>query len=228
MTSQAIPSQVLDLNNWYLTLPIGEPRDSTDIYNPELQTFQHPVHFHVNDENDAVVFSCFSGGATTRGSFNPRSELRETFGSKLAWWSANEGVHTMTFTGCTTLLPRTRPSTVIGQVHRGADDVIEVRCWIPRRSTKHVIDVFHDNINYGILCPDYTLGTKYTIKIMVSDSNIKIFYDDMELPKLTVPCTYDRCFFKVGSYIQCNPVSHNARLDETTESWVYSVDVAHS
>lgn len=223
----SLPSQIIDLQNWYLTLPIGEPKDATDIFNPELQSFSHPTYFHVNDEGDAVVFNSFSGGATTKGSFNPRSELREMRNGTLAWWSANEGVHTMTFTGCTLLLPTTRPSTVIGQVHRGVDDVIEVRCWIPRRSTKIVIDVFHDNINYGILCPDYTLGTKYNIKVMVSDGNIKVFYDDMDLPKLTIPCTYDRCFFKVGSYIQCNPVRHNARLDETTESWVYSVDVSH-
>jgi hypothetical protein len=223
----ALPSQVLDLSNWYLTLPIGEPKDADNIFNPELQSFAHPTHFHVNDTEDAVVFHSFSGGATTKGTHNPRSELRETFGPTLAWWSALSGKHTMTFSGCTTQLPVTRPSTVIGQVHRGADDVIEVRCWIPRRSTKVVIDVFHDSINYGVLCPDYTLGDKYTIKVLVDDGIIQVFYDDMDTPKLLIPCTYDRCFFKVGSYIQCNPVLHNAKDDESTESWVYSVDVSH-
>lgn len=224
----ALPSQIFDLSNWYLTLPIGEPKDATNIFNPELQSFSHPTHFYVNDDNDAVVFNSFSGGATTKSTHNPRSELREMFGSNMAWWSANKGEHTMTFTGCTKLLPTTRPSTVVGQIHRGADDVIEVRCWIPRRSNKIVIDVFHDNIIYGVLCPDYTLGTKYTIKITVNNGIIRVFYDDMDTHKLTIPCPYDRCFFKVGSYIQCNPVLHNAGLYETTESWVYAVDVSHS
>jgi hypothetical protein len=223
-----LPSQIIHLDDWYLTLPIGDAKDATNVFNPELQLFSHPEYFLVNDNEDAIVFRSFSGGSTTKGTHNPRSELREMFGEKMAWWSATEGTHIMEFTGCTQQLPTTRPSTVIGQVHRGVDDVIEIRCWIPRRSNKVVIDVFHDSINYGILCPDYVLGTIYNIKVVVCDGNIQLFYDDMEKPALEIPCTYDRCFFKAGSYIQCNPVLHNAKHDETTESWLYSINIQHT
>lgn len=223
----SLPSDILDLSNWYITLPIGEPKDPVDIYNPQLLSYQHPDYFHVNDSGDGVVFNCFSGGATTKNTFNPRSELREMFGSNQAWWSMTDGVHTMTFTGCTTALPATRPSTVIAQVHRGVDDVIEVRCWRPRRSPSLVIDVFHDNINYGVLNPNYVLGTKYDIKVVASDGVIKVFYDDMSTPKLAIPATYDKCFFKAGCYIQCNPEKHGAHPDEFAESCIYTLNVTH-
>jgi hypothetical protein len=66
------------------------------------------------------------------------------------------------------------------------------------------------------------------IKVVVSDGIIQVFYNDMDTPTLNIPCSYDRCFFKVGSYIQCNPVLHNAKPDETTETWLYSVDINHT
>lgn len=222
-----LPSQVLDLNNWYITLPIGPARNATNIFNPELQSYQHSEHFHVNENGDAVCFSSFSGGSTTRGSFNPRSELREMFGNKLAWWSMKQGVHTMTFTGSTVSLPTTRPSTVIGQVHRGADDVIEVRVWRPRRNAGLVVDVFHDKINYGVLDNDYKLGDKYTVKIVASNGVIEVYYDDMEVPKLRIPSEWETCFFKAGSYIQCNPTLNRAQPNEVTESLIFAIDVRH-
>lgn len=222
-----LPSDILDLTNWYITLPIGEPKDPVDVFNPALLSYEHPKYFHVNEQGDAVVFNSFSGGSTTKNTFNPRSELREMFGSRMAAWSMMSGVHTMTFTGSTLALPRTRPSTVIGQIHRGVDDVIEVRCWRPRRSTRLVIDVFHDSINYGVLNPDYKLGEKYEIKIVAANGKINVFYDDMETPKLIIDAAYERCFFKAGCYIQCNPTSHGAQPDEFAESCIYSLKVTH-
>lgn len=223
-----LPSKILDLRNWKITLPIGPARDATIIENPELQSFSHPEHFHVNDKRDAVCFSSFSGGSTSSGTLNPRSELREMFGKKEASWSMRTGVHTMTFTGSTLLLPTTRPSTVIGQIHRGADDVIEVRVWIPPKSSNIVVDVFHDKVNYGVLDSKYILGEKYTIKIVASNKVIKVYYNDMNNPKLNIPSTYTTCFFKAGSYIQCNPTKHKAKPNEVTESWIYSLEVTHT
>lgn len=222
-----LPSQVLDLNNWYITLPIGPAKDATSVTNPELQSFEHKDYFHVNETGDAVCFSSFSGGSTTKSSFNPRSELREMFGDKMALWSIKRGIHTMTFTGSTISLPTTRPSTVIGQIHRGADDVIEIRCWIPRGSSSPILDVFHDKINYGVLTSNYTLGDKYTIKVVASNSQIQVFYNDLDTPKLIIPSEWETCFFKAGSYIQCNPTLNKANPNETTESWIYALDVEH-
>ena len=223
-----LPSAILDLSNWYLTLPIGEPKNALNIFNPELLTYSNDKYFSVNEDGDAICFRSFSGGATTKGSHNPRSELREMVGKEKACWSTTEGEHVMTFTGCTNKLPTTRPSTVIGQVHRGKDDVIEIRCWVPPRRTAPILDVFHDNIIYGTLKNNYALGDRYEIKVVASNGKIHVYCDDMATPKVSVDANYDTCFFKVGSYIQCNPVLHQARLDEWTESFVYSVDICHS
>jgi hypothetical protein len=225
-----LPTELLNLQNWYLTTPLPtrtDMKDPIDIYNPELQTFSHPVHFHTNEASDAVVFSSYSGGATTTNTYNPRCELRETVGKVLAKWSTTSGTHTMTFTGCTTALPPTRPSTVIGQIHRGSDDLIEIRCWIPKGKTTPVLDVFHDSTNYGVLNPNYVLGDKYTIKVVANGGKIKIYYGDATTPTLIISASYSTCFFKVGNYIQCNPTKHGAALDEVSESWLYSLNVTH-
>jgi hypothetical protein len=222
-----LPSEILDLSNWYLTLPVGEPKDPLDVYNPELKDFEHSVHFSVTEAGDAVKFNSFSGGSTTKNTNNPRTELREMVGKEQAKWSMKRGVHSMAFSGCTIALPTTRPSTVIGQIHRGSDDLIEIRCWIPKKTTTPVIDVFHDNIIYGVLNPHYTLGERYDIKVVASKGVIKVFYGNMETPKLKIPATATSCFFKAGSYIQCNPTAHDAQPEEFTESWLYSLDVTH-
>jgi hypothetical protein len=226
-----LPSEVLNLQNWYLTTPLPTGTDMKDplcIKNPNLQSYTHPAHFHTNETNDAVVFSSYSGGATTTNTYNPRCELRETKGDGLAKWSTTTGVHTMILSGCTVALPPTRPSTVIGQIHRGSDDLIEIRCWIPKGKTTPVIDVFHDSTIYVVLDSEYTLGDKYTIKVVASNGKIRIFYNDAQTPNKTITASYSTCFFKAGSYIQCNPTKHGASPDEVTESWLYSLNVTHS
>ena len=115
------PADVLDLMNWKLTLPVdGDGDDRADeirqpclavpCYDPKRKMYDNPefkvpfssVWFHVTDDRDGVVFRAPVNGATTSGSDNARSELRELApadedGDEVeARWS-NEGsaVHTM-------------------------------------------------------------------------------------------------------------------------------------
>src|SRR5262245_39557093 len=72
-----LPSQVLDLSNWKITLPIGQSGDPTEILQPALNTFVDPNYFYVNAAGNGVVFTAPCGGVTTGGSSYPRSELRQ-------------------------------------------------------------------------------------------------------------------------------------------------------
>ncbi len=220
------PGKILNLQNWYLTLPTGVDDKPDLIYQPQLDVFEHSKHFTVKD--NYVVFSAHAGGTTTKNSKNPRSELREMVGKAKARWSTTTGSHEMTFSGKVTALPAGRPSVVIGQIHKGSDDLIEVRCWIPPKGNTPVIDVFHDTKIYGLLEDKYVLGTDYTIKILASDGIINVFYDDMTKPVLKIPAKCRTCFFKAGCYIQANLTRPTVRPEHFGEVYISSLSVSHT
>jgi hypothetical protein len=77
-----LPSQVLDLTNWKVTLPVdskgasGSSCDPSEISQPALAGFTDQW-FKVTPNGQAVVFRANIEGCTTSGSSYPRSELRE-------------------------------------------------------------------------------------------------------------------------------------------------------
>jgi hypothetical protein len=106
--------------------------------------------------------------------------------------------------------------------------LIEVRCWIPPKSTIPVIDVFHDSTNYGLLEDKYVLGTEYTVKITTSDGIINVHYNDMTKPKLRIPAKCSTCFFKAGCYIQANLTKPDVRPEHFGEVHMSSLSVSHT
>ena len=78
-----VPGDLIDLADWYLTLPTGKQGDPDTVENPELATFTNEF-FTLDDTGEAVVFSARGDGVTTKNSHYPRSELREMNGSQKA------------------------------------------------------------------------------------------------------------------------------------------------
>ena len=110
------PGQVIDLANWYLTLPTGENNRPDEVHQPELNTFTNPW-FHLDDTRTGVVFTANAGGVTTKNSSYPRSELREMTGTEKASWSNTTGNHVLRLRQAVTRLPTSNPT------------------WSPHRST---------------------------------------------------------------------------------------------
>ena len=69
------PSQVFNLTNWKLTLPIGLLKSPAEIKQPELGTYKIDPWFIVAPDG-GVRFRAPVNGVTTGGSNYPRSELR--------------------------------------------------------------------------------------------------------------------------------------------------------
>lgn len=224
-----LPAQVLDLENWYLTLPIpgdGAKRKEARIVKPdELRRFTHATHFYVPAGGTYVVLDTFAGGAVTPNSKNTRCELRETRGKELASWSTSVGSHALKFSGSVTVTPRESPSIVIGQIHDDEDDVIEIRCWKPRDKDAFIIDVFHDKTTYGVLDAGYAIGTVYDIKVTATSGVVCVYYGDERAPKVKIPCKKSGCYFKVGCYLQ-NCAKINAA--ERAAVRLYRVAVTHA
>jgi hypothetical protein len=156
------PSQVLDLQNWYLTLPTGDAGTPDTVRQPALSKYSSPF-FQLDPSRDGVVLTSNAGGVTTAHSTYPRSELREMDGTKLASWSNNEGTHTLEVRQAVTQLPTAKPEVVTAQIHDTKSDVMEVRL-----EGQRLIGRYADGKQDFVIDPSYVLGTPYDLRMVSS------------------------------------------------------------
>jgi len=209
----------IDLNNWKLTLDVEDPANKSrplEISPPKLCEFQHP-HFTKNEA--AITFKAICGGKTTSGTKYPRSELRELTGDSLSSWTMNQGTHEMIWTCAVTNLPKVKPQVVVGQIHDGEDDVIEIR------HTGDYVEVIHDNFYYGKLISGYKLGDVYTASITVRKGIISVFAGQTTI-LISTAQKAKNCYFKMGCYTQSN-ISKGDHHDDYGEVKLYALRVTH-
>ncbi|WP_433279455.1 polysaccharide lyase family 7 protein [Pseudonocardia xinjiangensis] len=213
------PADLLDLSNWYLTLPTGDDGDPDQVHQPDLATFSGPW-FHLDDAKDGVVFAANAGGATTSGSDYPRSELREMTGADKASWSNTSGTHTLTVREAFTKLPPAKPEVVGAQIHDAKNDVVLIRLIGQRLVAEYGRDSTRVTID-----PAYKLGTPYDLKLVAADSHIQVFYNG----KLAtdIPLSGSGWYFKAGAYVLSNTDTGDSP-DAEGEVVIYSLQVQHS
>ncbi len=226
-TPAQYPSDVLDLTNWKLTLPIDTSHAGSpdEIKQPELTGYSISPYFLLNATGDAVVFRAHAGGYTTSGSGYPRSELREmkNNGVDNASWSSSSGTHTLYIDQKITHLPTVKPHIVVGQIHDSSDDVIVYRL----EGQKLFIDL---NGNDGpILTSSYVLGTRFNVKFEVSNNQVKCYYNGAL--KYTYPKTFSGAYFKSGAYVQSSCQGEKQVPGESCSAYgeveVYDVQILH-
>lgn len=222
-----LPSDVLNLTNWHLTLPVDTalPGDPDQIEQPALDTYVHDTYFRLNAAKDGVVFRAHAGGDTTSGSGYPRSELRErqNNGQDKAAWSSSSGKHTMFIDQAVTHLPDVKPHIVVGQIHDASDDVIVIRL----EGSKLFIDLNGDD--GPTLTSTYILGTRFTVKLEVEDDATNVYYNG------TLKYTYSKAFsgayFKAGAYVQSSCQGTKKVSGEACSAYgevvIYDVSVSH-
>jgi poly(beta-D-mannuronate) lyase len=217
---RSLPSEVLDLTNFKLTLPVDKPgKDALEIFQPELSTLSDQ-YFHVTCARDGVSFIAPSGGAKTKWTHFARSELREMTdgGGTPAGWSPNRGTHTMWLTEAVFHLPTKRPEVVTMQIHNATDDIIMIYL------KRNLLYVQHNGTSLGVLDGNYVLGTKFNAKIVASNGIVQVYYNG-ELKSVSSH-TAEGCFFKAGSYPHSNPTFGEAP-DAYSEVVVYDVKIQH-
>jgi hypothetical protein len=213
------PGQVIDLTNWYLTLPTGEEHNPDDVYQPGLNAFTDRW-FRLNDKRDGVVFTADAGGATTKDTHYPRSELREMDGRDKASWSNATGTHTLRLRQAITQLPTVKPHVVTAQIHDDEADVIEVRL-----EGEHLLVEYDAGDGEITVDPEYVLGTPYDLEITAAGGHIRVSYNGT--PKADVVKSGSGWYFKTGSYVQSNP-SRGDAPDAAGQVVLYSLDVQHA
>lgn len=217
-----LPSQILDLPNWKLTLPVDTSHAGSpdEINQPELSLFEDANYFHANADGDGVVFKAHCGGYTTSGSAYPRSELREmtAAGTANASWSTTAGTHTMEIRQAITHLPVVKPHVVAGQIHDAGDDVIVFRL----EGSKLFID--QNGVDGPVLTANYRLGDVFTVKFVARAGCVECHYNGQYISKYIVSAS--GCYFKAGCYTQSNTSKGDAAT-AYGEVIIYDVSVKH-
>jgi hypothetical protein len=217
------PGGLLDLQNWKLTLPIGGGAP-TEILSGQLGSFVNKDFFNTGGGCDAVTFRAPVNGVTTKGSKNPRSELRELNrgGKGNAGWSSTSGTHTMTITEAFTRLPSGKPHLVGGQIHDADDDVA-----VFRLEGGNLYVTNGDDPHYALVTSNYKLGTKFEAKFVVSGGQTRAYYNGRLVA--TISRAYSGAYFKAGAYTQAN--CGNASPCSSSnygEVKVYDLKVSHT
>jgi hypothetical protein len=204
-----VPGQLLNLTNWYLTLPIGEPEDPLDIYQKNgLNTYTVSPWFKVDATGKYVNFRANCGGVTTSGSSHPRSELREmkNNGADKASWSTSTGCHIMEITQKVTHLPAKNAIVVCGQIHDADDDVTVFRL------EKNKLWATKGDVSHGQLLSDaIQLNVPFTVAFVAHNGKIEMYLNGEK--KFTYTKSTSGCYFKAGSYVQSNVAKGDSAND---------------
>jgi hypothetical protein len=229
-----LPSDILNLNNWKITLPFdtngkdGEQSEvAIEIKQPQLASFTLTDYFYVNSTNNGVVFKAHAGAAHTKGSGFPRCELREMAqnGNKAAKWQSNTGKHTMEITQAITHLPIHKKHVVAGQIHSIGDFDDVITCRLEDKK----LFLSHNGKKGTVLTDKYVLGTRFQIKWVVEHNEIKSYYNG-QLAE-TYPLQFPDSYFKAGCYTQSaswgKNNNHNAEATEYGEVVIYGLSVSH-
>jgi hypothetical protein len=224
------PSRLLNLTNWKLTLPITSPDDSTkpqEILQPELATYQIDPWFMVTPDEKGVVFRAPVNAPTTANSGYPRSELREmTSGGKQEFfWPSSKGTHTLFIEEAITAVPKNKPDVVAGQIHGDDDDLLVIRL------EGEKLFLARGSANLATLDENYTLGKRFSIKLVAKSGEIMTYYNNSASPIHTLEKKVNQAYFKVGVYTQSNckteKLSSLCSADNYGEVIIYQAKVTH-
>jgi len=218
-----LPSQVLNLSNWKLTLPenTSHPGNPDERFGKDLARFQDSRYFRVTAEGQGVLFRAPCGGATTQGSQYPRCELREMKAGakeKASWGTADGQRHTMTAALAILQTPLVKKHVVCAQVHDAEDDLMMVRL----EGKKLFVE--RNDLPAVRLDSNYKLGTRFLIKIEAAKGHVKLWYN--EQLKMDWVVSRQGCYFKAGCYTQSN-IKKGDLATATGEVIIYRLQVAH-
>jgi len=223
------PSQIINLGQWKLTLPIQSDDSElpADIKQPELATYQNPPWFRPTADKKGVAFRAPVNAPTTANSDYPRTELREmtTDGKEEFFWPSTEGTHTLILEEAITAVPKHKPDVVAGQIHGDDDDLIVVRLEYPK------LFLARGKANLATLDENYTLGKRFTVKFVAANGQVKVYYNNGVSPVYTLDKKVNEAYFKAGVYTQSNCETESAadlcNPDNYGEVIIYNLAVSH-
>ncbi len=210
------PSQVLNLSNWYLGIPVNTAHDGNPdiIRQPELNNYELKPWFYVS--NGGVLFSVRADGYVTENSDFPRTELRQTIGKDLTSWSNTSGTHTLEGTYSITYTLVKRKQIVFAQAHDSSSDIFE--CAL---NDNQLVVLYNNKSSSFVLEPNYVQGTKFSVKLIAHNGKFDVYYNSVL--KGTVSKSSSSIFWKSGSYPQSNVSKYGEAPTATASVTIYSL-----
>lgn len=202
-TTIKAPGSVFDLSGFNLQLPLAKGNSIQQILDPELKTYSSD-YFYLSQNPDAIILTCHSDGAHTKGSHYPRTELRD----KIEWNFIGE--HSMSIQ----LAVLQQPSTgkiIIGQIHGNRKGTEAVKIWWNNGKVQVGVkeEVDAPEKRYTLL-NDVTLNQVLDYSIKQSGRSVNITINGQSVDVTFGDSWYkEKVYFKVGNYLQDNlaPVS---------------------
>lgn len=230
---KTMPASVLNLDNWKITLPFDAEGNDGENSGTAHEIKQGAIKKYILDnyyfvgEKKAVVFRAHAGGAHTSGSGYPRCEYREMLSNgEKAKWQSNEGTHVMEIEQSINVLPIQKKHVVAGQIHSTGDFDDVITC---RLESKKLF-LSHNGRAGKTLTTNYVLGTRFKLKWVVENDEIKSYFNDQLVE--TYPLTFPDSYFKAGCYTQSASWGkndhHNAESSEYGEVLIYKLEVSHN
>ncbi|MDF1859384.1 MAG: polysaccharide lyase family 7 protein [Verrucomicrobiales bacterium] len=192
---------VFSLDIWKLTIPMDDDGDGVadEVTQPTLRLFEDPDFFFLSEKKDSIVFRTPAGGATTKTSSYPRSELREMKkgGTEKVSWGTNDGkIHNLTVEVAINAIPPKKPHVVCVQIHDSEDDLLMVRLegkklFLERNGAEDVM-----------LNDEYELGSFFNLMIIADNGRIRALYEGKQIMEWKIE--KDEIYFKAGCYLQSN------------------------
>lgn len=217
----------IDLSRWKLTLPVDTKKKGVadEVKQPELATWNKGGKWFRRLTSGALAFAAPVIGATTKGSENPRSELREmadATGKTGASWSSTDGKHELTIDQAFTRLPDGKPHIVGGQIHDAKNDVSVFRL----EGNKLYVTRGNDD-HFAVADADYKLGARFEARYVVEHGIVTAFYNGREV--VSFPAAFDGAYFRGGAYVQANESNAKPATDANYgEVVIYGLTVAHA
>ncbi|HEY9417648.1 MAG TPA: polysaccharide lyase family 7 protein, partial [Pseudonocardia sp.] len=220
-----LPSALINLAAWKLTLPIGSKGKPTEIKQPDLATYSNTDYCCVPSEG-GVRFRAPVNGGTTPNSKNCRSELREmkADGKTLASWSSTDGLtHSMFQDMAFTRLPTGNEGVGVvgGQIHDADDDIAVWRCetsglWLALGDHRE---------DWKLVDPGYRVGTRISTAFVVSSGRVVCLYMGREVHRFDA--VISGCYFRAGAYTQANAGAKPNDAINFGEAVYYGLEVTH-
>jgi hypothetical protein len=207
-TGSTTPAGILRLGDegGYWSIDVAYPSGNKSIELAQLvDGFQQVPYFTPVENNTGVQFRTPMNGGTTPNSEYPRVELRERNpdGTRAAW-SASQVIRSVSAVDKITHFPPNKPEMVIGQIHDGSDDLLQIRV----EGTTWRLSLFGDEQDTPLLT-GYTLGTYVAWAITVNKGLVAVKINGVEKWSGR-PAFGSTCYFKTGCYAQTNTAKGNA------------------
>jgi hypothetical protein len=202
------PAELLAFNagggRW--NLGVGYPSGHVDISPQQLESgWSETPYFYINEAGTHVHFQVpMNGGRTSANTKYPRSELREyqSNGTTKAAWNGASGTHVMSYKAKVIHMEADKPEIVIGQIHDGSDDTLQIRC----EGTTWRASI--NGTEHATTLGNFSWGTEVAIEIRVSSGTLTIKVNGTT--KITTNPGYGAGqYFKLGAYAQQNSTDQN-------------------